>query len=269
MPQQRRTETSLGELHHRIAELHVSRDDGTYPDTALRVAFRYGVDKYHVLLDTFEVKSRHIRFVGIVKLAVHLVGKEEQVVFLHDVADTHHLLFRVDIPRRIVRIADEDGLRTLVDERLEILYARKRITVAYIGLDGPHLHPRLHGERNIIGVCRLGHDNFITGIDTRREGELQRFRTARRYDDVFRAEVDAEPGIVTDEFVTVRGEPVAGTVLQHFAVDVFQGVESDLRRLYVRLSYIEGIYLDSPVPGLYGIRNEFPYRRCGHALRAL
>ena len=148
--------------------------------------------------------GRDVRRPGIDELPVYLVRKQVQVIFLHQVADLVHLAARVQIPGRIVRIANEYGFRFLVYQRFEILNIRQRISVAYIGFDGFYLHTGLHGKRYIVGICRLGYNNVVTRIDTRRECQLQSFRASSRDNYVLRRDVDTELCIISYQLVAVR-----------------------------------------------------------------
>ena len=80
--------------------------------------------------------SRNVGRTGVDKLAVHLIGEEIQVVLLHEVADLIHLTARIEVARRVVRIAYHDSLGALVDELLEALHLGQAESLLNSGGDG-------------------------------------------------------------------------------------------------------------------------------------
>ena len=135
--------------------------------------------------------------------AVHLIGEEIQVVFLDQITDLVHLAAGIEITCRVVRVADHDGTGALVDQLLELLHLRQRETFLDGGGDGTNLGTRRDGEGHIVGICRLWHDDLITWVQTRKEGEEYRLTSSRGDDDVISSDIDIVLGVVVYQFLAV------------------------------------------------------------------
>ena len=92
---ERRAQTRLTKLHHRIAQLAVLRYQRTDTYSALRVTFRHRIYQYDILLDPLQMAGRNIGRARIYELAVDLVREEEQIILFDHVAYAVHLLARV------------------------------------------------------------------------------------------------------------------------------------------------------------------------------
>ena len=99
-------------------------------------------------------------------------------MLLHDVPYLIHLAAGVKITGRIIRIADEDGLRPVRDEFLEFLDRRKGET----GLDRRRnrLDNRTcrNSKSHIIGISRFRNNDLVTRVQTSKKCEKNSLRTA-------------------------------------------------------------------------------------------
>ena len=213
--------------------------------------------------------GRNIGRTGIDELAVNLVGEEEKIVFLHQIADALHLLAGVEVARGVVGVADQDAARALVDQFFELRDVGQRKTLFDRRDDRTDHGARRDGESHIVGVGRFGHDDFVAGVQARHEGEQHRFGTSRGDDDLFGRKFDLVLLVVARQLFAERPVTVAGAVFEYVAVDLLQRCESRLGRRQIGLADVEVVDSDSPRPGGFRQRNEFAYRRCRHQLGAL
>ena len=198
------------------------------------------------------------------KLAVHLVGKEVEVVFLHQVAYAVHLLARVEIARGVVGVADEDSLRALVDEFLKLLHLRQAEPLVDSGGDGPDDGTGRDGERHIVGVGGLGDDDLVAGVEACEESKQHRLRASRGDDDVVGRHEDVILGIVVHEFLAIAAVALRRTVFEHLTVYIVNGVEGCLWCRQVGLTDVEPIHLYPALFGSVGQRSQFANRGGRH-----
>ena len=203
---------------------------------------------------------RNIRRSRIYELSVNLVREEEQIVLLHHVADAVHLLARIEVTRRVVRVADQYTARTLVYQLLELLDLRQGKALLYRRRDGTDDSARRNGKSHVVGIGRLGNDDLVAGVQARHEGEQHRLRTARSDYDVVGRKFYLVLVVVPHKFLAQRSVTVARAVLQHLAVDITQSVETLLRRRQVGLAYIEVVNLYAATFGGIGQRYQLADR---------
>ena len=167
-----------------------------------------------------------------------------------------HFAACVEIARGVIGVTDEDGACVFVDERLKLFDFGERESLFDGGGDGSDACTGRDGKRHVVGVGRLRHNDFIAGIQTGHESKEHGFRTAGSDDDVVRVKVDVIFFIVVREFLTITSEPLTGTVLQYFPVEVLEDVQSCLRCWEVRLTDVQMIDVDSPLFGCRGERSQ-------------
>ena len=116
-----------------------------------------------------------------------------------NVAQAQHLLLRIQVTGRVVRIADEDGLGARGDQGLECFHIRQAESIPDIGMNG--FYRRAAGQRHglVVGIEGLGDDDLVARIQQAQEGEQHGFGAACRYQNLFRCQVDAETGIIADQ----------------------------------------------------------------------
>ena len=210
-----------------------------------------------------------VRRARVDEFAVHLVAEEEEVVLLHQVADLVHLVLGIEVARRVVGIADEDGLRALVDEFLELLHLGQAETLVDGGRDGPDHRAGGDREGHIVGVRRLRDDDLVARIEAAHECEQHRLGAARGDDDLVRGELDLVALIVVHERLAQRAEALRRAVFQHLAVYVLEHVERLLRRRQVGLADVQAVDLHSPLLGGVRQRGEHTDGRCRHLQAAV
>ena len=198
-----RGEARLTEFHHGLAHALVLGDERADAYATLRITFRYGVDEYHILLDAFKVAGRDVGRTGVDVFAVDLIGKQVEVVFLHQVAYLVHLPAGVEIARRVVGVAYHNGPRVLVDEFLKLLHLGQRKALVDGGGDGADARAGTDGKGHIVGVSRFGNDDFVSRVQAAHEGEKHRLTTSRRDDDVVGRDVDVVLLVVAHQLLAV------------------------------------------------------------------
>ena len=183
-------------------------DERTDAYAAFRVALRHRVDEYHVLLNAFEMAGRDVGRVGVDELAVDLIGEEEKVVLLDQIANLVHLLASVEVARRVVGVADEEGSRVLVDEGFKLLNGGKGKSLFDGGGDGADAGTGGNGKRHVVGVGGLGDDDFITGVQAGEESKQHSLRTTGSDDDVVGSELNVVAVIVVDQLLPITFKPL-------------------------------------------------------------
>ena len=261
---QRRTETRLAELHDSIPDFLVLRYQGTDADAALRIALGHGINQHHIVLNALQMAGRDIGRTRINKFTVHLVREEEQIVLLHKVANLVHFTACIEVTRRIVGIANQNSTRALVNQLLELLYLGQRETLFDGRGNGAYLGSGRDGKRHIIGIGRLGNNDFIPRIEASQEREQHRLRAAGSDDDVVCSQIDIVLCIVTHQLLAVTAISRTGTVFQNFPVDVPYRFNRDFRSRQVGLTDVQVKYMYTPLLGSICQRSQFSDRRCGH-----
>ena len=203
------------------------------------------------------------------EFAVDLVREEEEVVALHQVADAVHLLARVEVSGGVVGVANQDAARALVDEPLEFGDVGQRKALLDGRNDGADDRTGRDGKGHVVGIGRLGDDDFVARVEARHKGEEHRLGASRGDDDFVGRELDLVLGVVLDQLLAQRAVAVAGAVFEYRAVDVAQCVEADLRRGYVGLADVEVVDFRAARLGRFGQRHEFADGRSRHQLRTL
>ncbi len=208
--------------------------------------------------------SRDVRRAGVDVFAVYLVGEEIQVVLLHEVAYLVHLATCVQIARRVVGVADEDGTGVLVDKLLKLLHLRQRESLLNGSGYGANLGSCRDGKRHVVGIGWLRDDNLVARIETRHECEEHCLRSARRDDDVVGGDINLKSLVIFGEFLAIREVSCRWRILQNLAVDVLQGIKSYLRCGQVGLANIEVVDFNAALFGSSSQRSQFTDWRFGH-----
>ena len=242
----------------------VLRNERSDADTALRVTLRHRVNQHHILLDTLQMARRDIGRARVDKLAIDLVREEEQIVLLDQIADAVHLLARIEVARRVVRVTDQNSARALVDKLLELLDLGQREALLDRGRDGADDCSGRDCEGHIVGVGRLGNDDLIAWIEARHKGKQHGLRASRSDDDVVGREFYLILVVVANKLLAQRQKSVAGAILQQFAVDFRERIQTLLRRGQVGLTDIEVVDFHSTTFGRIGQRHQLADRRSGH-----
>ena len=205
-----------------------------------------------------------IRRTRIDELAVHLIGEKVKIVLLHQVAYAVHLLLGIEVARRVVRIADENGLGALVDEFFELLHLWQAEALLNGGGHSAYDCTGRNGEGHIVRVRRLRHDNLVSRIEAAHKSEQYCLGATGGDDDFIRLEFDLIALIVAYESFTQAPVALGRGVLEYCAVYVFEHIESLLRGRKVRLTDVEAVYLHPAVLGFISQRSEFADRGFGH-----
>ena len=208
--------------------------------------------------------GRDIGRTRINKFTVHLVREKEQIVLLHKVANLVHFTACIEVTRRIVGIANQNGTRALVNQLFELLDLGQRETLFDGRSNGAYLGSGRDGKRHIVGIGRLGNNDFITRIETSQERKQHRLRTAGSDDDVVCSQIDIVLRIVAHQLLAVTAVSRTGAVLQNFPVDVPYRVNRDLRCRQVGLSDVQVEYMYASLFGSICQRGKLSDRRCGH-----
>ena len=201
---ERRRQARLAELHHRLPDLGVLGDERADADAALGIPLGHGVDEDDVLFDPLQVHGRYVRRARVDELAIHLVGEEVQVVFLDQIPDPVHLLLGVQIAGRVVGIADEDGLRALVDQFLELLHLRQAEALVDGGRHRPDHGAGGDREGHVVGIRRFRDDDLVARVQAAQEREQHGLGTAAGDDNLIGPELDLVPVVVPHERLPQR-----------------------------------------------------------------
>ena len=205
-----------------------------------------------------------VRAARVDELAIDLVAEQIEVVLLHEVAYLVHFAACIEVARGVVRVADEDGSRLFVDEFLELLDLGQREAFVDGGRDGADDGACRDGERHVVGVGGLRHDDFVAGVQAGQEREEHGLAAAAGDDDVVGREVDVVLLVVADQLFAIAQIALAGAVLQDAAVDVPDGVDGRLGRRQVWLTDVQVVDVYSAVLGGVGQGSQLADGRLGH-----
>ena len=141
--------------------------------------------------------GRDIRGTGINKFTIYFIRKEEEVILLHQIPNLIHFTTGIQISCRIIRVANQNRFGTFVDQFFEFLHFRQRKPFFNGRGNRTDLCSSRNGKCHIIGVCRFRNYDFITRIQTGKEGEKYRFRTSWCNNYIVSRQVDVELCIIS------------------------------------------------------------------------
>ena len=121
-----------------------------------------------------------------------------------------------------------------------------------------------NGKRHIVGVSRLWNYDFVTWIQTGKEGKQHGLRTARGDDDVISRQIDVVFFVIACQFFSIDFKALARTIFQHLTVNMTQNVQSLLRGWEVGLSDIQVVNVNSALFGSRRKRSQLPNGGCWH-----
>ncbi len=77
----------------------------TYAYSTFVISLRHRINEHYLLLNVGQMECRDIRSSRVAELAIHLIGEQEQVVFLDQIPYLKHLFHRIEIAGGVVGIA--------------------------------------------------------------------------------------------------------------------------------------------------------------------
>ena len=199
----------------------------------------------------------------VAELAIHLISKKIQVVFLDQSSHLQQFLVGIKITRRVVGVANHDGLGARRDDLLKFLDGRQGKARLDVAGNGDNLGIAQLGEGVIIGVVRLWDDDFVARVKAHCEGHLQSLATARGDKHLVRRDIDTMPMVIVAQGTTIGRDARRVAVFQHtvagrkFLGGLSQSLQSTLRGLDVGLADVEVIHMDTAFLGGIGKRNKF------------
>ena len=166
LPQGGRTEACLGEFHGCTVEGPVFCHQCTHTRTAGTVALADGIDHHHMFFTAFQLQYRLVHLLVIGKFAVDFIGKKKKIVLQNEFAQGFQLFVRVDVARRVVGIANDDGFGALVDQCFEVRNRRQGKSVFDACRDRSHTNVAGRGKTVVIGIKGFRYDYLIARIET-------------------------------------------------------------------------------------------------------
>ena len=135
---------------------------------------------------------------GVDELSIDFVGKEVEVVFLHEVAQLQHLFLGIEIARGVVGVADEDGARLVGDLFLKLLHGWEFESVLNACLDGLDHGATGDGKRHVVGITGVGNDDFVSRVEACHVGKHDSLRASCGNYDFIRRDVNTILGVVAN-----------------------------------------------------------------------
>ena len=139
----------------------------------------------------------------VAELAVHLVGKEIEVIFLDQSGNLEELLVGVEVTCGVVGVANHNGLGTRGDDLFEFFDWRQGKACLDVAGDGDNLGVAQLGEGVVVGIVRLRDDDFVARIEADGEGHLKSLATTCGDDYLVGGHVDTVAVIVVAEGTSV------------------------------------------------------------------
>ena len=128
--------------------------------------------------------------IAVHEFTVDFIGQDNKVVFFGKFGNRHQFFCRHDCPRRVVRIADDDGFRLRRDDLFQSFDSQFKI-VFRIGRYEDRRPASQFDRRRIGNVSRVGDDDFIARFGNGQEGHGQAFGNADSDQDfIFRVIMD-------------------------------------------------------------------------------
>ena len=183
------------------------------------------------------------------------------ILLLGDVGHETELFLGEDGAGRVAGVRDHDGARALVDERFDLLAVSVAIPLLRAGRDRANRCTAGAGHRVVVGVERLGNENFVAVVKNALQRDLKRFAAAGGDVDLALVEVHVELVIVVPDRVDQLGDAGRGRVGQHRLLEVTDRLEKRGRSLYVRLADVEVIDVDAACLRRHCVRVELAHRR--------
>ena len=161
----------------------------------------------------------------------------------------------------VAGIRDHDGARVLVDERFDLLAVSVAIPLLRAGRDRANRCTAGAGHRVVVGVERLGNQNFIAIVENALQRDLKGLAAAGGDVDLALVEVHVELVIVVLDRVDQLGDAGRGRVGQHRLLEVTDRLEKRGRSQYVGLADVEVIDVDAACLCRHRVRVELAHRR--------
>ena len=168
----------------------------------------------------------------------------------------------VEVTRGVVGVADHDGTRIGRDNLLELLDGRQGEARLDVAGDGDNLGVAELGEGVVIGVIRLGDDDFVARIEADGESHLQSLATTVGDNHLVGGDIDAVAVIIVAKGTAIGGDTGGVAVFQHTLVLRHlvslhrQGLEGACRGLDVGLADIQVIHVHTTFFGGIGEGDE-------------
>ena len=198
------------------------------------------------------------------KLTVHFVREQEQVVFLYQIPYLVHFTPRIKIPRRIIRVANQDSFGPLVNQFFKLLYFRQRKPFLDGSCNRADNCPRRYGKCHVIRISRFGHNDFISRIQTTHESEQYGFRTACSHNDIIGIQQDVVLLIIPYKLLAIASVPLARAVFQNCTVYMANRFKGRSRSRKVWLTDIQVIYTNPSLLSSFCQWRQLANRRLRH-----
>lgn len=264
-----RRQTGHSHTHSCADDILVVGDEGSDTGAASAVTLGNGVEENYVLLNTFELHYAEVFSSVVAELAINLVSKEEEVVFLNQLSNLEELLFGVEVTGGVVGVADHDSAGLGGDSLLKFLDGRQSETVLDGAGDGFDLAVAEHSEGVVVCIVGFGNQDLFTRIETYGESELKGLGTAAGYDDLVFVDVDVVALVVLNEFLTIAEVAVGGSISENADFGFCESLESTLGGLDVGLADVEVDNLGSASLGSIAIGDKFTDCRLGQIVSFL
>ena len=260
--ERRDRKSCLAVFHRVVHELLILGDQAADTRAAGGKALGDRVDDDDVVTRPVGKLAKRLELLPAVdEFAVRLVADEEQIMLLCDIDEHLHLLVAQHNAGRVAGVRDHDGARVLVDERFDLLALSVAIPLLRAGRDRANRCTAGAGHRVVVGVERLGNENFVAVVKNALQRDLKRFAAAGGDVDLALVEVHVELVIVVLDRVDQLGDAGRGRVGQHRLLEVTDRLEKRGRSLYVGLADVEVIDVDAACLCRHRVRVELAHRR--------
>ncbi len=264
----RRTKPGLTELQYRSHQFGVPADKAAHPCSARAVPLGHAVHQYRPVFDSGQIEDARVLGVVLVdELAVRLVADEEESVL--DAQTRKHLQFQSGVNRagRVARVGIDDCPGPASDGPFELGLGRQG--KAGLGQTGYRDELDAGGcrESRIVGVERLRHDDFVTGVGHRVQRERYCLAAAGRNKNVLGPHLYSHTAIVLNQRVNIVLQALRRPIGKHLDIGVPVSVHHLGRGLDIRLADVQVIDLDAAGLGPVGIRHQPSNRRRRHLSR--
>ena len=136
-------------------------------------------------------------------------------MFLTDIRHAKQLFSAVDSTGGIAGITQHDRPGLGIDQLFDFCVIRQGKAVLSMSCNGFQMDRRHGGKSVVVCIKRFGDDDLVTFIGHHHHGKGDGFASRCGHDDIFRGELDADPGVIMYQTFLIHFQSLRGTVCQH------------------------------------------------------
>ena len=219
-----------------------------------------GVDNDNIISSVCELTHGLQRLTAVDKLTIRLVADDKQVVLLGNIAHHAHLFRRQDNAGGVAGVRDHDGAGVLVDSLFDLLAVGVVIAFLGAGRDGTDVRTAGVNHGVVVGIEGLGDQNLVAVVEDALQNDLKGLGTAGRNQNLVFFKVHIQIVVILLDRIDQNRHTGGRGIFQNGLIELTDGVEELLGRLYIGLADVQVVDLLSLCFSSHRIGVEFPHR---------